>query len=84
MVAATLPSPTSQVACRNGGRPASDGQTGSGTPKPRRRVMRIGPLLVFLVGIVLARPVFAEECVACHTTVTPNIVADWQVSRSCS
>jgi hypothetical protein len=37
------------------------------------------PLLLF--SLLLAPPVQAQQCVVCHKTVTPGIVADWQLSQ---
>lgn len=44
--------------------------------------MQKGTFLLVFVGIfVFAGAVQAQECVECHTKVTPNIVADWQLSK---
>lgn len=38
-------------------------------------------LLIALIGIFLAAPAGAQECVNCHKQVTPQIVSDWQLSK---
>jgi hypothetical protein len=43
--------------------------------------MMLGALCVFLVGVFFGLPAFAQDCVACHRTVTPNIVSDWELSN---
>ncbi|HKJ70113.1 MAG TPA: multiheme c-type cytochrome, partial [bacterium] len=35
----------------------------------------------FILGLLSAFPVMAQECLECHTTETPNIVSDWQLSK---
>lgn len=35
----------------------------------------------FILGLFSAFPVIAQECLECHTTETPNIVSDWQLSK---
>lgn len=37
--------------------------------------------VVLLVGLFCCWDVLAQECVVCHKRVTPNIVADWQLSK---
>ncbi len=39
----------------------------------------MAPLVLF--GALLVSPAFAQQCVDCHKTVTPNIVSDWQFSK---
>ncbi len=43
--------------------------------------MMPGALILILLGVVLGPPAYAQECVNCHKTVTPNIVSDWQLSK---
>ena len=38
-------------------------------------------IVVVLLGLSLALPALAQQCVDCHKTVTPKIVSDWQVSK---
>jgi len=38
-------------------------------------------IIVFLVSLFLVHTALAQECVDCHTKVTPNIVSDWKLSE---
>lgn len=38
-------------------------------------------LLVLFVSGLISFPLLAQECIKCHTAVTPGIVKDWQLSR---
>ncbi len=37
--------------------------------------------VVLLAGIAPVFPLLADECVDCHSKVTPNIVSDWKLSK---
>ena len=37
--------------------------------------------ILFLVCFLSAPFLFAQNCVKCHTKVTPGIVTDWQLSK---
>ena len=37
--------------------------------------------LIVFIGLVSLAAAHAQECVACHKDVTPNIVSDWQLSK---
>ena len=43
--------------------------------------MRHFSLLLFAVVLFLSANAHAQQCVTCHKQTTPNIVADWQVSK---
>jgi len=43
--------------------------------------MMYSAIVVVLLGLFLAPPALAQQCVDCHKTVTPKIVSDWQVSK---
>src|SRR4030067_892594 len=72
---------------------APNRQDGPGRQKPReRRTMMIRLPSILLAGIsvlVTAVPAFAapaqsgptQDCIGCHASVTPGIVADWERSR---
>lgn len=38
-------------------------------------------LFIALLSLVLTAGVYAQECVECHKTITPNIVSDWNLSE---
>ncbi|MGB6866146.1 MAG: multiheme c-type cytochrome [Candidatus Aminicenantaceae bacterium] len=38
-------------------------------------------VFIFLAAFVFCAGAFAQECVTCHTKVTPNIVSDWELSK---
>ncbi|MEE9613048.1 MAG: multiheme c-type cytochrome, partial [Desulfatiglandales bacterium] len=38
-------------------------------------------VIVFLLTLFFATMAFAQECIKCHKSVTPNIVSDWQLSK---
>jgi hydroxylamine dehydrogenase len=38
-------------------------------------------VFILLVIFVFCAGAFAQECVTCHTKVTPNIVSDWELSK---
>lgn len=38
------------------------------------------PFLVFLIGFAFSFNVYPDNCINCHSSVTPNIVTDWQLS----
>jgi hypothetical protein len=43
--------------------------------------MTFRAILAVSVTVFLAPNVTAQECVECHTKITPNIVVDWQTSK---
>jgi hypothetical protein len=44
--------------------------------------MPYGALIIALVGLLfVAPPALGQQCVDCHTTLTPGIVSDWQLSK---
>jgi predicted CXXCH cytochrome family protein len=45
-----------------------------------RRVVGLSLVLTF-AGLVLASGIHAQECVDCHSKITPKIVSDWQLSK---
>ncbi len=47
------------------------------SPSAVRLIARHAALLS---ALLLASPVSAQNCVTCHSNVTPNIVSDWQLS----
>jgi hypothetical protein len=44
----------------------------------------ISKMVVILLAVTVPfRCLFADQCVDCHTKVTPNIVSDWKLSKHC-
>lgn len=43
--------------------------------------MMYSAIVAVLLGLFLALPALAQQCVDCHKAVTPKIVSDWQVSK---
>lgn len=43
--------------------------------------MSMRSLICSVAGVFLASSLMAQDCVKCHKDVTPNIVADWQLSK---
>ena len=46
--------------------------------------MKIKLLLLSFIFLASGSYLFAQDCVDCHTKITPNIVTDWQLSEHSS
>ncbi len=43
--------------------------------------MMMGTLIAIFLGFFFVPPALAQQCVDCHSKITPSIVSDWQLSK---